>query len=759
MNKILLTVLFSIITLSLIPAYTGFQAGIVQGDENEVSFYVSWIIHIHQPLYNENGSLVELLNSGKAPEWLPNVWSSRVNVYKNLIPLTALNMTGDEALQVDITGSLIQQLNELDSSGWNNCIYCGWKDKWIQAVNEKTSIGLPRLRILGAGYYHPIFPLIYRSGIIDDFRNQVLKHRSIIEGNFGVTPGPGFFPIEESFTPEIIPILAQLGFQWTVVDSEQVLRATHGYNSNFQPQPNPYDVRNPDPHDWEWAISPQLVFRPHVVEYNGYRMVVFVRYRHMSQAEMSGTSIDYLISQIKHFQQYNTDPNRPFIMVIVHDGENGWPNHNNGIDYYVNYLTEFLHKIHSDPQLSFIKVIGLDEYLAKVYDPRNDNEYQYAKIWVEPGSWETMGTWGDPYFAMWNRPTTDSADQVRWGYWVKALNYYETAKDNGVDEDVLNQALKWIMIGESSDYYYWDGNRWWDVKAPKVFNYASELLSQYIGSTDNTPPTIRYAWRNPYNPSTTVSIYIQAYDINGIASLKAYVYVDNRFERVVDASSIGVNNLYVFDIDTSRDGLYKVIVEAIDIRSNSVNYTLIRPFYRVSGGGGAPPTPHPTPGVPFVMDGKLDLDKPFYTNESGKYVKHLWAMLTRDGILYVATEPATRNVDVFIFVTLNDNDMYDAPWLKEGRVYGYKYYLGNEGGNGWSGWFKRGDEQLSNGAGSAVGEVLEGYINLTMYIGSPPDHVYVTVAVYETSDHGVLLQVLINDNGDEDIGQSEYIDP
>ncbi len=722
-------------------------------EASSVPFYISWIIHIHQPLYNENGSLIELLESGKAPEWLPNVWISRAKIYRDLIPLTALNMTGDEALQVDITGTLIQQLNELEENNWYNCLYCGWKNKWLEAVNEKTSIGLPRLRILGAGYYHPIFPLINRADVNITFINQVLEHQRIIKENFGIDPGPGFFLIEEAFTPEIIPLITKLGYKWIVIDSEQLLRATYGYHSPYTPSPNPYDVKNPDPEDWDWGISPQLVFRPHVIEYNGYRIVAFIRYRHMSQAEMSGTSIDYLINQIKHFQQYNTDPRRPFIMVIVHDGENGWPLHNNGLDYYVNYLVEFLKRIHSDPELSFIKVIGLDEYLAKIYNPLNDTEYKYSTIWAEPGSWETMNTWGDPLFTMWNYPDVNSPDQKRWGLWVKALNYYLTAQTNNIDEEELEKALQWIMIGETSCYYYWDGNHWWDVKAIRAFNNAINTLTPYI-TTDNTPPTLRYAWRIPYNPENEFTIYIQAYDISGISRIKAYIYINNSLINIKLLDEIGVNNFYVLRINNTVKGSYKIIVEAIDTHGNSVNYTLIRPFY-VSGRG----TSQNQPATPFIMDGLPDTDKPFYTNDSGEYVKHLWAILTRDGILYVATEPANDNIDVFIFIYVDDTGYYPAPWLKNGSVYGYMFYLGNEGRNGWSGWFKRGDKLLDKGVGSACGEVLEGYINLTYYLGKPPSHVYVTVAVYETEDHGGLLQVLIRDNNDYKVDQNEYVDP
>ncbi len=771
MHRNILMIVFTLILALLIAPFPypinsrvyRVRSSIVISDDdggNNIPFYVSWIIHIHQPLYNINGSITQLLESPNCPEWLPNVWRGRVNVYKNLIPSVALNMTGDEALQVDITGTLIQQLNELEEKEWDSCLYCGWKDKWIKAVNSKTSLGLPRLRILGAGYYHPIFPLLARTSFGQDIDEEIKKHREIIVNNFGVNPGPGFFPIEESYSPEIIPYIVKHGYKWIVVDSEQVLRATEGYNSGFQPQPNPIDIRNPNPGDWDWAVSPQLVFRPHVVEYNGSRIVVFVRYRHMSQAEMSGTSIDYLISQIKHFQQYNTDPKRPFIMVIVHDGENGWPMHNNGIDYYVNYLVGFLKRIHSDPSLSYIKVIGLDEYLAEVYNPLNDTEYEFSRIWIEPGSWETMGTWGDPLFAMWNYPDTNEPDQERWGLYVEAVNYYATVKLSGYNGGELSEALDWIMKGEGSDYYYWDGNKWWDTKSIYAFNKAKAILSNIINEysiSDNTPPTVRYAWRDPYNPSNNVVLYLQAYDISGISSIDIQVYHNGAFNTTIKAQPLGTNNFYTAVIPLVQ-GNYSFKVEVVDTIGNNAEYKIIPPLATITG---TTPTPTPPPAnQPFKMDGKLDCNCTLYINENNTYIQHLWGKLTSKGILYIATDKPSEDVDVFIIVALKlSNTTIQPPWKKNGSIMNYTFYLGYEGSNGWTGWFKAGDKLVDNGVGSASGEVIEGYINLTQLLGNTSHVVYVTVVVYQTSDHGSLLEVLINDNHDQIVEPSEFIDP
>ncbi|OYT38211.1 MAG: hypothetical protein B6U89_06205 [Desulfurococcales archaeon ex4484_58] len=756
---IIVSIILSALILLSVTVYT--CENYTRTNNKQIPFYVSWIIHIHQPYYNENGSLVELLNSNNCPEWLSSVWSTRADIYKYYIPWVALNMTGDEALQVDITGTLIDQLNELEDKKWNNCLYCGWKNYWLRAVDSKTSFGYPRLRILGAGYYHPIFPLIIRSGFEKDFFEQVNRHRELIRSNFNVEVDKGFFLIEESFSPEIIPLIKELGFEWTVVDSEQLLRATEGYNSQYEPKPNLYDIRNPNPKDWDWGISPQLVFRPHVIEYNGSEIVVFIRYRHMSQAEMSGTNIDYLINQIKHFQQYNTDPKRPFIMVIVHDGENGFPYQewggSHGYQYYVNYLIEFLNRIHNDPSLSFIKVIGLTEYLEKVYDPRKDNDYRYSKVWIEPGSWETMGTWGDPDFTQWNYPDINGPDQARWSYYIKAVNYYLTAENivrgSPAYNEILDQALKWILVGETSCYYYWDGNNWWDVKALVSFNNAISIAKQVIrenNGVDNIPPTIRWSWRSPYNPGTHVDIYVQIFDLSGVSEIKAYIYKDNSYIGEAIITPLNINNFYKISFNIEEQGIYIIKIYAVDAKGNSILYDLVRPFY-------ASLTPHvpPTTSI-FQMDGLLDESMLVYNNTSNQYIHELWVSW-KENYLYVATNPIPSNVDLFIFLSSNPwESMIRAPWIKKGLVANYNLYLGVEGNNNWSGWFKQGDQLISEDCGSTVGLVIEGYIDIVKYIGCI-EQIYVAVAVYETPDHGKLVESLININGDLNIDPEEYI--
>ncbi len=754
--RALALVMLAVLTTITPTIYYGLREAVVDSIDvldNNVPFYITWIWHYHQPLYNENGSLIDLLSRSDRPEWLDSVWLNRINIYTGLPADTASQFPGNGSIQVSITGTLIQQLNELEDSGWYDGAFIGWKDRWINALNTYNDAGYPRLTILGTGYYHPIFPLIHRIDL-EVFKEQVRMHREAIEENFNVSVDKGFFLIEEAFTPEIIPCILEEGFEWIVVDSEHLFRATKDYNTQYQPEPNRYDVRNSNPDDWEWAVSPTLLFRPHVVEYNGSKIVAFIRYRQVSQWEMNGIDVNTLLNQIMHFQQYNNDPERPFIMVIVHDGENGFPGHNDGQDYYINYIQEFINTIESNPEYSFIKPIGLTQYLEQVYDPRNDTDNPYAVVHVEPGSWETMSTWGEPYYPQWNWPSVSAIDQIRWSLIVETDNLYWTAY-NMVEEaslwseygDELESAFRDLLMSMTSCYFYWDGDSWWDAKVSVITSRANSVLEDIISSVngdDDIPPTTMYVWREPYNPYGSVDVYVHVYDYSGLSSLWANVYVNGVHVYSLNLSYTGYGYLYKLHIENLLPGIVKIYVYSVDVYGNT-GLEVIRPFYNY--------------GSLFSMDGELDQGVYLVHNSSSNnYVKHLWVSVKED-LLYVATDPAVAG-DVFVFISLDPWENYsNAPWVKNGFVAWYDYYLGMEVDNRWTGWFKNYDQLLeSEWVGSASGSVLEGYINLTEAYGYVPDTLYITVATYQTQDGGELIEVLVDTNGDNNIDSDEYIE-
>ena len=115
------------------------------------------------------------------------------------------------------------------------------------------------IELIGMGYYHPIFPLIPRA----DWAEQLERGRAIMERVFGRAPR-GFWPPEMAFTMEMIPALAEAGYEYVVVDGVHV-----------RPEDGISDV-----------------FRPYLACHDGVCITVVPRDRDVSNAQESGLDPD-----------------------------------------------------------------------------------------------------------------------------------------------------------------------------------------------------------------------------------------------------------------------------------------------------------------------------------------------------------------------------------------------------------------------------------------------------------------------------------
>ena len=574
-----------------------------KGADGEVPFYVAWVWHFHQPIYHPYYDCYETMSLPEYSDWLPSVFEERVGVYKEHPPSTVLSdrVQSDPtaAFQVSFTGTLIEDLNSLEENNWKDGVYSGWKNLWRQAAQTTTSRGYRRLNFLGTLYFHGIGPLLNST----DVKEQLLMHQQAIADTFNVGVDAGVYLPEVAFSEELVPVLADLGFEYVVVDDLHIFRATSGFENTgtFQPDPDASDVVNPDPGDWMWVndiwcgckVSPTLTLRPHVVSYGGREIVVFPRFRFGSGAEMNG--VWNIFSVISQLQQYNTDPERPFIMVIVHDGDNGWFLQDG--NYWNDFLLEtFFRTIQEDPQYSYVKCIGLTEYLREVYDPREDSGYPWKYVHVESGSWETAGTWGEPWFPQWNyldqdslANTLEAVDQLRWQSITAAHNKYYTALQKALDsgqvaeyQSELDQAKRYLLMSETSCYFYWDGDQLWDEKTflctNKVDELVSGILSDLQGVPDRTPPSAWIVNRLPYTGSSTYTIFAYAYDCSGITSARLYYRPEGGAWSSVDMSYDSSHNCYYAQVSLSEPVVYEYYVRVVDGAGNTIQ----TPVRRVS---------------------------------------------------------------------------------------------------------------------------------------------------------------------------------
>jgi len=505
--------------------------------------YIAFLWHMHQPIYWPYESIIQTEQNNRYPFSVIDIHNQRYGPYTSW-PRNAVQKGINANLphfgaQVSFSGSLIENLNNLEQSGNQN--FQNWKSHWNYIKNQTTSLGNPRLDLVGFGYFHPLMPLID----YNDIRRQIQKHKQAFNQNFPGTYSKGIFPPENAFSTRIIPALVDEGFKWVLIDNIHFDRACDGYpysvNGNLV-EPNKADVRNPNPNDWIqlnglWAPtrnSAKWGRQPHYVEYvnpatgEKKRIIAIPADRYMGNEDGRGgfgaLNYEAVMSQLETF---NTDPQHPSLIVLHHDGDN----YGGGSEsYYNSNFQNFVNWLQANPNRFVCTTI--EDYLQMFPPDTND------VIYVEDGSWSGADN-GDPEFKKWlSDPDASgySPDRNSWAVLTAAKNFVETAYAINPDNQLVQSAFNYLMVAQSSDYWYWDGslNGIWDSHPTRAANQAI-TLAQQISGFDNTPPTIFSPQREPYNPGATefgisqpnnFKVWTYVFDKSGLKSVKLKYRID-----------------------------------------------------------------------------------------------------------------------------------------------------------------------------------------------------------------------------------------
>ena len=266
------------------------------------------------------------------------------------------------------------------------------------------------MEVMIDGFHHPIFPLIDEEDASIQFENMAGCYRS----HFQTEPA-GFFPPELAFGEEIIPWLDDFGVNYVLFDSFHIM-----------------DLPNRDKWSKEYC---ELAFRPHLA--GDSRMIVLPSW--LGQNQQDGFDPNYLVRELEKIQLHNTDPSKPFLVVIVSDGENGWMRQSGG-GYYDWFWPGFIDAISEKP---WIKLTTPTDYLGNVYSPED-------KIQIELGSWGVRGANLD--LSTWNG---SKLDKEMWAIIDKTRGELRSA--NACDE-----AWNYFAMAETRCYFYWDSEDWAD---------------------------------------------------------------------------------------------------------------------------------------------------------------------------------------------------------------------------------------------------------------------------------------------------------
>ncbi|NUM71719.1 MAG: T9SS type A sorting domain-containing protein [Ignavibacteriaceae bacterium] len=507
--------------------------------------YIAFLWHMHQPIYFPYESVIQTDQNNRYPFSVIDIHNQRTGPYTSW-PKNAV-MKGVNAnlphfgAQVSFSGSLIENLNALEGNGNGN--FVNWKSHWNFVKNQNTSLGNPRLDMVGFGYFHPLM------GLIDytDIRRQIKMHKDIFNINFPGTYSKGIFPPENAFVNRMIPGLKDEGIEWVLVDNVHFDRAAQGYpfstGGNLY-EPNKADQINPNPGDWVqlnglWAPTRNSAAwgrRPHYAKYidpatgQETKIIVVPADRYMGNEDGRGgfgaLNYEAVMSQL---ESYNTDPNHPILIVLHHDGDN----YGGGSEsYYGSNFQNFVNWLLANPGRFVCTTI--QDYLEMFPPDPND------VIHVESGSWSGADN-GDPEFKKWlgdPDPQGYSPDRNSWAVITAAKNYVYTAEQINPNSSNTQNAWKYLMVGQASDYWYWDGSLGgiWDSHPTRASNQAVTFARNVTtGQPDNTPPTLFIPQREPYNPGGTewniqmpsnFEVWTYAYDISGLKSVKLYYRED-----------------------------------------------------------------------------------------------------------------------------------------------------------------------------------------------------------------------------------------
>lgn len=517
--------------------------------------YIAFLWHMHQPIYYPYENIVETEQNGLYSFSLYDVHLSRTGPYTNW-PKNAVQKGINAGMshfgaQVSFSGSLVENLNNLEQAGVG---FSNWKSHWNSIKNQTTSLGNPRIDMIGFGYHHPLMGLLHYK----DIRKQIQQHKSTFANNFPGEYSKGMFPPETAFSPRIIPALVDEGIEWVLVDNLHFERAAANAptgDASAVLRPNRADIRNEDPQDWLqlnglWAplpVSTQWAHQPHYVQYTNpetgvaSKILAVPASRYLGQEDGRGgfgaLNYEHVMSQ---FEASNTDENHPILIVLHHDGDNFG---GGSESYYNNNFQNFVDWLSANEDR--FECTTIQDYLTRF--PVSETDI----IHIQDGSW--LGAdGGDPEFKKWNGDPGSypgasgqySPDRNSWGIITAAQNIIHTADQIDPNASGTLQGWKYFLNGQASDYWYWDGTEIWDSNPVRAANQAiNNALSVAQSGTDNTPPAVYLPQREPYNPGAVewdgvgvmpsdFTIWTYVFDLSGLQSVQLKYRLSNG-DRVV----------------------------------------------------------------------------------------------------------------------------------------------------------------------------------------------------------------------------------
>ena len=474
-------------------------------------------------------------------------------------PRSSLSSVYSGGYSMSYSGSLIDNVNNLGANGHSG-YGTGWWDGNRTATKWLTAGGSRKLEMVGFTYHHSLGAVLPK----EVFRKELqLFHEAAYKAwDMGsvTNRSKGYFPTEMAFSPTMIDVLADEGYQWTIVASHHLSRTLPAYMGNptyTDPANNSWKIYSSPPNkadqlgsasggNWwfgtgnvgetAWNHAPyayQLHRAKYVDPETGAEKTILMVPSDDIQSYKAGYSgwqqglIDANIAP------YATDPARPCLVMPATDGDNAWGGGSSSWDGDAPSLMN---------NGSYPGVAVQD--FVNQYGGAADTVHMEDGAWIFP---ET--DYGSPYFLKWVEPPAKSGSSncvyntqidletpgftpkfYSWAPVMAGANWCITAEQIWTNQNGAGSVAAWkiqapydnlaggaftspniverawhiFLCGLDSGFNYYGGEGNDDeVKTSLATRRAVEMLQSYMATNlanDLTPPTVFKPQRFPWNP-------------------------------------------------------------------------------------------------------------------------------------------------------------------------------------------------------------------------------------------------------------------
>ncbi len=316
-----------------------------------------------------------------------------------------------------------------------------------------------QLEICASPYFHAILPLLTdtdcarraspglplpspRFAAPEDVAAQLRLAVEAHTAHFGAPP-KGLWPAEGAVSPEILPLIRAAGFQWLASDEEILSRSLgrplqrDGSNLLIDPRVlyQAYRVLAGT------ELGPYIIFRDHELS---------DRIGFLYQGMPGSQAAEDMIYRLLEIRRRINDPDKPYLVSIILDGENCWEHYEHNGDTFLDALYDGLSR---RPEL---KPVTVSEFLA-------GRRPAATLARLATGSWigGDLTTWiGDPEH---NR-AWDLLRRAREHLAAASAQNTQKPREPGFSEKPgslpdLTRAWQALYAAEGSDWFWWYSHR------------------------------------------------------------------------------------------------------------------------------------------------------------------------------------------------------------------------------------------------------------------------------------------------------------